>query len=83
MTLATGEMQVYALHHNEQNHEQERHFCKRCGTTLFWYLSTLPDLIGIAGGCFEAASLGEPEMSTSHSQKMEWITLPDTWKIQA
>jgi hypothetical protein len=31
----SGETEVYAFHHTAQNHDQQRHFCKRCGTTLF------------------------------------------------
>src|SRR5687768_7180095 len=60
VTSIEGETSVYAFHHTGQNHDQERHFCKQCGTTLFWYLSALPDKIGIAGGCFPEGSLPEP-----------------------
>ncbi len=75
-----GETQVYSFHHVAQNHDQERHFCKVCGTTLFWYLSALPELIGIAGGCFAEQNLGEPKMSVTHAKKLAWLTLPCTWK---
>ena len=34
-----GETKTYAFHHSAQNHDQERHFCANCGTTLFWFLS--------------------------------------------
>jgi hypothetical protein len=76
----SGETEVYAFHHTAQNHDQQRHFCKRCGTTLFWTLSTMPALIGVAGGCFAEQDLGEPRMSVTHSKKMAWLELPATWK---
>jgi hypothetical protein len=76
-----GETNVYAFHHDAQNHDQERHFCVTCGTTLFWTLSVLPNLIGIAGGCFAEMDLGEPKMSVSHAKKFAWVMLPDTWRI--
>jgi hypothetical protein len=76
-----GETNVYAFHHVAQNHDQERHFCTRCGTTLFWYLTVLPDLIGVAGGCFADTDLGEPTMSLTHAKKFEWVTLPEAWRI--
>jgi hypothetical protein len=75
----SGDMLVYAFHHAEMNHDQERHFCAKCGTTLFWFMSTRPQLVGVAGGCFAGEGLGEPTMSTWHSLKLPWITLPDGW----
>lgn len=74
-----GQTSVYAFHHAEWNHEQQRHFCARCGSTLFWFMSSRPTLIGIAGGCFDDGSLGEPSWSTSHAQKLAWLTLPPAW----
>lgn len=76
-----GETHVYAFHHAAQNHDQERHFCSRCGTTLFWFISALPELIGVAGGCFADEPLGEPSMSVSHSKKVDWLVLPETWRV--
>jgi hypothetical protein len=76
-----GETNVYAFHHVAQNHDQERHFCTRCGTTLFWYPTALPDLIGVAGGCFADTDLGEPTMSVTHAKKFEWVTLPASWRV--
>ncbi|MGH8612925.1 MAG: GFA family protein, partial [Gammaproteobacteria bacterium] len=63
VVATSGETNLYAFHHAEQNHDQERHFCAACGTTLFWYVSNLPELIGVAGGCFADDALGEPRMS--------------------
>jgi hypothetical protein len=71
-----GRTATYAFHHSVWNHDQERHFCEKCGTTLFWYLSSRPTLIGIAGGCFEDGSLGEPTWSANEQQRCSWVTLP-------
>jgi len=76
-----GDTKVYAFHHERQNHDQERHFCARCGTTLYWSLSVLPDRIGIAGGCFDGAPFGEPNMSVTHGKKFGWVGLPDAWRV--
>ena len=75
----TGDMLVYAFHHAEMNHDQQRHFCAKCGTTLFGFISTRPQLIYIAAGCFAGESLGEPTISTWHSRKLPWLTLPGNW----
>lgn len=77
----TGETQVYAFHHAAQNHDQSRHFCPRCGTTLFWTLSNRPDLIGIAGGCFADGGLPEPAYSVTDGKREAWLTLPAHWKF--
>ena len=81
VTARNGATTVYAFHHAGQNHDQQRHFCARCGTTLFWTVSTLPDKIGIAGGCFADGSLPEPRYSVSDEQRLPWVTLPAGWDV--
>ena len=77
----TGDTKVYAFHHEAQNHDQERHFCARCGTTLFWYVSAMPSKIGIAGGCFADARLPEPAYTVSDRKREPWLTLPAHWQV--
>jgi hypothetical protein len=77
-----GRTSVYSFHHAAQNHDQHRHFCSKCGTTLFWYVSTLPDMIGIAGGCFAERGLGEPTYSVSDDKREPWIALPSQWQVR-
>jgi hypothetical protein len=78
-----GQTHVYAFHHAAQDHDQARHFCSRCGTTLFWFVSALPDLIGIAGGCFAGEALPEPTYSVTDGQREPWVSRPGTWKVWA
>ena len=78
-----GQTCVYAFHHVAQNHDQERHFCPSCGTTLFWYVSALPDKIGVAGGCFGEADMPEPTTSITDAKKKAWVSLPPTWTVCA
>jgi hypothetical protein len=77
----TGETKVYAFHHDAQNHDQERYFCPNCGTTLFWYVSSMPESIGIAGGCFADEGLPNPTFSLTDSKRWSWVSLPKEWKI--
>ena len=77
----TGSTTVYAFHHQAQDPDQQRHFCARCGTTLYWTLSAMPELIGIAGGCFADDGLPEPTYSTTHRKKEAWLSLPSTWRV--
>ena len=77
----SGRTSVYAFHHEAQNHDQQRHFCPTCGTTLFWYNSALPERIGIAAGCFGEAPPENPNLSVTHSKKYGWVGLPETWRV--
>ncbi len=81
VTQTNGEMLVYAFHHAAGGYDQERHFCSRCGTTLCWYSSTRPHLIGIAAGCFPDDSFGEPTISSTSSKRLPWVGLPDSCKL--
>jgi hypothetical protein len=76
----SGETHVHAFHHAGWKHDQARHFCKVCGTTLFWFISTRPLSIGIAGGCFADENLGEPTAFAAHAQKLPWVEHPRRWK---
>jgi hypothetical protein len=76
-----GETSIYAFHHAAQNHDQERHFCPKCGTTLFWFVSALPQKIGIAGGCFADEELPEPNITLTDRNREKWLTLPASWTV--
>ncbi len=76
-----GATKVYAFHHQTQKHDQERHFCERCGTTLYWFVSALPDKIGIAGGCFADDGLPEPSYTVTDRKRERWVGLPTRWKV--
>ena len=78
-----GETKAYKFWHEAQSHEQERHFCSKCGTTLFWFVSTLPESIGIAGGCFAEQGLPEPTYSVTDAKRERWVSLPQHWDVSA
>jgi hypothetical protein len=75
-----GQTTVYSFHHAAQNHDQERHFCPACGTTLFWFVSSVPESIGIAGGCFADEAMPNPTYSVTDSKREEWVRLPSSWE---
>jgi hypothetical protein len=78
-----GGSSEFSFHHKEKDHDQTRHFCHVCGTTLFWFVSSMPELTGIAGGCFTANALGVPNYSTSHDNMCSWLELPETVETNA
>jgi hypothetical protein len=77
----SGETKVFSFHHAAQGHDQERHFCVNCGTTLYWFISTLPEKIGIAGGCFADDDLPSPNYSVNDRKREPWLSVPSTWKL--
>ena len=85
VTTSTGRTKVYAFHHaaprDSDSHDQARHFCPDCGTTLFWYLTALPEKIGIAGGCFADEGLPEPTYSVTDRKREVWVSLPEHWQV--
>ena len=61
----SGELAVYAFHHAEENYDEQRYFCKQCGTTLYWLSSNRPHVVGVAGGCLPEETLASPSASYS------------------
>lgn len=58
----------------------ERHFCKRCGTTLYWKsFAFFADHTGVAGGCFTDDPLPAPNVSANENGRCIWLNLPEDW----
>ena len=76
----TGKTEIYEI--NTETTQQKRHFCKSCGTTLYWKIFRFPEIpgiaemTGVAGGCFTDDPLPEPTMTVSNEQKCAWLELP-------
>lgn len=62
---------------------QTRHFCSKCGTTLFWKISRFTGLLdlsamtGIAGGCFVDNPLPAPTISVNNAKQCAWLQLAE------
>jgi len=76
----SGNMDVYGINNDET--EQQRYFCKLCGTTLYWKIYRFPsipnisEMTGIAGGCFIEDPLSEPTLTALNENKCTWLDLP-------
>jgi len=57
---------------------QTRHFCRICGTTLYWKSGFMPESTGIAGGCF-CGDLPDPTFTSHGHTACAWVTLPEAW----
>lgn len=54
------------------------HFCRRCGSNLYWEPERLPGLIGVAVGAFADPGFPAPEQSVWTQDKHLWLNLPDS-----
>jgi hypothetical protein len=51
-------------------------FCGDCGATVFYVLSSAPDVVAVPVGAFADPSFLAPEFSVWESRKHPWVTLP-------
>jgi hypothetical protein len=72
-----GGLSIYEI---EGANPQQRWFCGRCGSTLFWKSAFLPGHTGIAGGCFTDEPLDRPNITVSNDGRCAWVGLPDDWR---
>ena len=72
----SGQPSCYQLTNPNDVAEQKRYFCGNCGTTVCWSVSSLPELVGVAGGCFTESPLPKPSYSSSHGSKFPWLKVP-------
>jgi hypothetical protein len=63
-----GEFSQYRI-----RNEQERSFCVRCGTTLFWTSAFMPGQTGVAAGAFTDATLTAPSLEATSNGRCGWV----------
>jgi hypothetical protein len=51
------------------------HFCAGCGTTLYWELADLPDMIAVAVGAFADPTFLTPQVSVYGSRRHPWVDI--------
>jgi hypothetical protein len=55
----------------------EFHFCRNCGSNVFWNPRRMPDLIAVAVGAFADPNFPAPEQSVWMKDKHSWVRIPD------
>lgn len=53
--------------------EIHNHFCPQCGSTVYWKLSNLPALIGVAVGAMANPKYPAPVRSVEEQTKHDWV----------
>jgi hypothetical protein len=56
----------------------EFHFCPKCGSTVFWELSGMPDVYAVAVGMFADRAIPAPVFSVYEARMHPWVRLPDS-----
>jgi hypothetical protein len=51
-------------------------FCPECGATVYYRLSTLPDVIAVPIGAFADPAFPSPTISVYESRRHAWVTVP-------
>ena len=51
-------------------------FCPECGATVYYVLSSAPDLVAVPIGAFADPQFPPPEFSVWESRKHRWVMLP-------
>ncbi len=51
-------------------------FCPECGATVYYRLSTAPDVIAVPIGAFADPGFPPPTISVYESRRHAWLTLP-------
>jgi len=52
------------------------HFCPGCGSTVYWELDNVPDVIAVAVGGFADPGFPAPRVSVYESRRHPWAPLP-------
>ena len=59
----------------DSGHSYTTRFCPACGTSLIGEGSRLPEITGIAIGCFDEGTLPAPVRSVYEQGKVDWVDL--------
>jgi len=53
------------------------HFCPECGSTVFYLLDDVPDMVAVPVGAFADPNFPPPSVSGYEERKHRWVGLPD------
>jgi hypothetical protein len=53
-------------------------FCPACGSTVYWTLSALPELVAVAVGAFADPAFPAPRVSVYERRRHGWVAVPET-----
>jgi hypothetical protein len=60
---------------SDEGEERTFHFCPDCGATVFYTLSTAPDVIAVPIGAFADPTFPPPTVSVFESRRHPWLAV--------
>ena len=51
------------------------HFCPQCGSTVYWELSSVPNVYAVAVGAFADPKFPAPRISVYERRRHHWVDL--------
>ncbi len=70
-----GESNVYSRT-GDSGESISFHFCPRCGSTVYYYFDSDPDIIAVPVGAFADPGCPAPEGSVYELRRHAWVTMP-------
>jgi len=61
---------------SDEGEERTFHFCPDCGATVFYTLSTQPDVVAVPIGAFAEPTFPPPTVSVYESRRHSWVAVP-------
>ncbi len=61
---------------SDEGEERTFHFCPDCGATVFYVLSTQPDVIAVPIGAFADPAFPQPTVSVYNFRRHPWLAVP-------
>lgn len=53
------------------------HFCPTCGSTVYYGVDDMPDVVAVALGAFADPGFPAPRVSVYEERRHPWVTLPE------
>lgn len=65
---------------SDEGEERSFHFCPGCGATVFYVLSTDPDVVAVPIGAFAEPTFPPPTISVYESRRHPWLAMTAAMK---
>ncbi|HEY5849642.1 MAG TPA: GFA family protein [Lysobacter sp.] len=53
------------------------HFCPVCGSSVYYLMDAIPDMVAIPVGAFADPDFPQPRVSVYENRKHHWVRVPD------
>ena len=61
---------------SDEGEERRFNFCPRCGATVYYHLTAVPDVVAVPIGAFADPGFPPPRISVYESRRHPWVAVP-------